>query len=99
MKQRLNRETWAWDQLKHPNVLPFFGISNDAGEEGTAPALISPLCTKGHVLDYLIQNPQADRLKIVSYFRSVLTSPSLLYTGGRYRERFAILAFTWRDSW
>jgi serine/threonine protein kinase len=62
--KRLNRETWAWDQLTDPNVLPFFGISNDAGEKGTAPALISPLCTNGHVLDYLVQHPQADRLKL-----------------------------------
>ena len=67
MKQRLNRESWAWDQLTDPNVLPFFGISNDAGEKGTAPALISPLCTNGHVLDYLKHTPNADRLHLVSH--------------------------------
>jgi serine/threonine protein kinase len=63
--QRLNREAWAWHDLAHPNVLPFYGISNDAGGKNTSPALISPLCTKGHVLDYLKKNPDVDRLKLV----------------------------------
>jgi len=65
MSERLNRETWVWDQLSHPNVLPFLGISNDAGVEGSPPALITPLCANGHVLNYLTQNPNADRLKVV----------------------------------
>jgi len=64
MSQRLNREAWIWDQLTDANVLPFLGISNDAGEEGASPALISPLCTNGHVLDYLRKNPDVDRLKL-----------------------------------
>lgn len=65
MSQRLNRETWVWDQLTHPNVLPFLGISNDAGGPGSSPALISPLCTHGDVLKYLQRKQDADRLKIV----------------------------------
>jgi len=64
MSERLNREAWAWHDLTHPNILPFYGISNDAGGKGASPALISPLCTKGHVLDYLKKNPDVDRLKL-----------------------------------
>ena len=66
MTQRLKRETWVWNQLDHPNVLPFLGISKDAGEEGSAPALITPFCANGDVLDYLKQTPNADRLHLVS---------------------------------
>jgi hypothetical protein len=66
--QRLNRETWVWDQIVNPNVLPFLGISNDAGETGAAPGLISPFCGEGHVVDYLARNPQVDRQAIVSTF-------------------------------
>jgi len=64
MSERLNREAWVWDQLEDPNVLPFLGISNDVGGEFASPALISPLCTKGHVLDYMRKNPNVDRLKL-----------------------------------
>jgi hypothetical protein len=67
--QRLDRETRVWNKLNHPNVLPFLGISNDVGGEGSAPALITPLCTNGHVLDYLTHHHEADRLKLVSHFR------------------------------
>ena len=66
MTQRLERETRVWNQLDHPNVLPFLGISKDAGEEGSAPALITPFCANGDVLDYLKQTPNADRLHLVS---------------------------------
>jgi len=64
ISRHLNHETWVWDQLSDLNVLPFLGISNDAGEDGNAPALITPLCTNGHVLSYLTKNPDADRLKL-----------------------------------
>jgi hypothetical protein len=99
MTQRLNRETWVWDQLDDPNVLPFLGISNDAGEAGSAPALITPLCTNGHVLTFLTQNPDADRLHLVSHFQRVLTVCSFLSTGCWRRERFGILTFKGHHSW
>jgi len=62
--KRLNRETWIWDELVHPNVLPFLGISNDAGGHNDAPALVSPLCMEGHVEQFLTKYPNSDRLKI-----------------------------------
>jgi hypothetical protein len=53
MTQWLNRESWVWDRLTHANVLLFLGISNNAGDEGSSPAFVSPLCTNGHITDYL----------------------------------------------
>jgi len=65
MSKRLNRETRVWNQLNDLNVLPFLGISNDVGGEGSPPALITPLCTNGHVLNYLSHTPDASRLNLV----------------------------------
>jgi len=58
-------DSWAWDRLRNRNVLPFFGVSDDAGLEGHAPALISQFCANGNVLNYLKRNLQADRLRLV----------------------------------
>ena len=99
MTQRLNRESWVWDRLTHANVLPFLGISNDAGDEGSSPAFVSPLCANGHITDYLKINPEADRLKMVGHFKRVLGSPRFIYTGRRCRERVVLFAFNESNSW
>jgi len=65
MTERLYREIRGWSQREDLNVLPFLGISNDAGGEGHSPALISPFCARGEVMEYLIREPDADRLEIV----------------------------------
>jgi len=65
MSKRLDRETRVWNQLNDLNVLPFLGVSNDVGGEGSPPALITPLCTNGHVLDYLSHSHKTDRFKMV----------------------------------
>jgi len=62
--ERLNRETWVWDELIDPNILPFLGLSSNVGDKTDAPALISPLCTKGDITRFLKENGNADRLEM-----------------------------------
>lgn len=61
--QILTRETKVWHSLSHENVVNFLGLCCDVGP---SPAMISPLYNKGHVFQYLVYNPQEDRLKIVN---------------------------------
>jgi len=70
MLKRLNRETMLWHTLKHPNVLEFLGVVRNMG---SFFALVSPYCAKGYVTGYLDDNPQSDRLDLVS------TVPQLTY--------------------
>ena len=62
-KQGLNREVKVWNRLSQKNVVPFLGLCRDVGP---SPAMISPLYDNGHVFEYLNENPQVDRLTIVS---------------------------------
>ena len=64
--QCLNRETRVWHNLLHPNILPFFGAYRDIGP---CPAMVLPLCDNGSVDKYLLRNPKANRLTIVSSTR------------------------------
>jgi serine/threonine protein kinase len=63
LDQRLNRDTRIWHSLSHKNVVPVLGLCSDIGP---SPAIISPLYDNGDVLRYLVSNPQANRLEIVS---------------------------------
>ena len=49
--------------MKHINCLPFYGIfqGND-----NVPYLVSPWMERGDLSDYLIRNPDVDRLPLVS---------------------------------
>ena len=53
-----------WMQLKHRNILPFYGVTVDAFEPQLA--MISPWLENGCVVRYLKENPTADRKQIVS---------------------------------
>ncbi|KAJ3566749.1 hypothetical protein NP233_g6800 [Leucocoprinus birnbaumii] len=57
VKIYLIRETLVWVNLKHPNVLGFFGLADDLGREG-CPALISPFCENGPIMSYLKCHPE-----------------------------------------
>ncbi|KAJ3561077.1 hypothetical protein NP233_g10418 [Leucocoprinus birnbaumii] len=57
VKIYLIRETLVWINLKHPNVLGFFGLADDLGREG-CPALISPFCENGPIMNYLKSHPE-----------------------------------------
>jgi len=60
--KRLNRESQVWHLLSHPNVLPFLGICTGIGP---SPALISPICDIGNVMNYIQMDVDVDRLKII----------------------------------
>jgi hypothetical protein len=62
--QSLYEEARIWRRLKHPNILPFLGISLNLG---LSPALISPFCASGPIMKYLqhsAHGPQ-ERLQMV----------------------------------
>lgn len=67
------KEMALWASLSHQNILPFLGF-----DTGLWPslALISPMILGGTAPSYLLMNPSADRLKIVStpavHFREFL---------------------------
>ncbi|KAK0471433.1 kinase-like domain-containing protein [Armillaria novae-zelandiae] len=54
------QEALVWRQLRHPNVLPFLGVSEDL----FAPryCLVSPWMGNGNVMSYLQAHPDHDRL-------------------------------------
>ncbi|KAF9016270.1 kinase-like protein [Hymenopellis radicata] len=55
------REALLWRQLRHPSILPFYGVS----DELFAPrlCLISPWMENGTLVEFLKSNPQHDRMK------------------------------------
>ncbi|KAH8795204.1 kinase-like domain-containing protein [Flagelloscypha sp. PMI_526] len=52
-------EAIIWRHLRHPNVLPFLGISQDAFAHGTC--FVSSFMAKGDLMQFLAQNPEHDR--------------------------------------
>ncbi|KAK0483936.1 kinase-like domain-containing protein [Armillaria novae-zelandiae] len=54
------QEALVWRQLRHPNVLPFLGVSEDL----FAPSycLISPWMINGNIISYFEAHPNHDRL-------------------------------------
>ncbi|KAJ3532983.1 hypothetical protein NM688_g7346 [Phlebia brevispora] len=53
-------ELKTWSNLRHPNVLPFYG----ACLEAEIPFLLMKFCTFGTVNHYLEQYPDGDRMKL-----------------------------------
>jgi serine/threonine protein kinase len=51
--QRLCREALVWRQLKHPNVLPFIGLSYSLFPRDFLPCLLAPWMTMGTLNDYV----------------------------------------------
>jgi len=60
--RRLKREASVWEELKHENLVPFFGISYDVAPW---PVLVSPFHDFGHVGAYLKTHATANRPEIV----------------------------------
>ncbi|KZW02499.1 kinase-like protein [Exidia glandulosa HHB12029] len=50
MFQRLRREIYVWQHLRHPNVLPLYGVYLNLG---VLPSLVSPWCSNGDICTYL----------------------------------------------
>jgi len=53
------QEAVIWKRLKHPNIVPFLGITS------TPPQLISEWIPNGNLTGYVKQHPSADRLGLV----------------------------------
>ena len=51
-----------WRQLKHPNILPFYGVCID--EFAPRIAMVSPWMENGNLLDYLIRGSQHNPTRI-----------------------------------
>ncbi|KAF8314957.1 kinase-like protein [Clavulina sp. PMI_390] len=58
----LMREARIATQLAHPNVLPAYGIATFG--EARPPGLVLPHMKNGNVIEYLVKNPETDRLQI-----------------------------------
>ncbi|KAK0459035.1 kinase-like domain-containing protein, partial [Armillaria novae-zelandiae] len=56
------REALVWRQLRHPNILPFLGVSEDLFAPSPSYCLISPWMVNGNILSYLQAHPDHDRL-------------------------------------
>lgn len=54
-----------WAHLSHPNILPFYGIYRMGDMYGRL-ALISPWMGQGNLREYLENEPDVDRILLVS---------------------------------
>lgn len=67
--QRLQAEVVAWHRLCHRNVSQLFGVFQAAN----GIAMVSPWCENGTICSYLVNNPSADRLKLVSWCATIVS--------------------------
>ncbi|KDQ15096.1 hypothetical protein BOTBODRAFT_85348, partial [Botryobasidium botryosum FD-172 SS1] len=58
---RAFREASVWRQLRHAHILPFLGMSTQAG----LPHLVSPYMENGTAPDYIRRNPGVNRLQLL----------------------------------
>ncbi|KAJ3533955.1 hypothetical protein NM688_g7207 [Phlebia brevispora] len=72
-RQAFYHELRTWSELRHPNVLPFYG----ACLEAEIPFLLMKHCRFGTVNSYLEQYPDADRIKLS---RSIAAGLSYLHS-------------------
>jgi serine/threonine protein kinase len=63
-----SKEAILWNQLNHPNVLPFYGVYY-LEEERRRICLVSPWMENGNIVRYLQENPHAPRRPFVSIAR------------------------------
>ncbi|TDL17583.1 kinase-like protein [Rickenella mellea] len=68
--QRFSHEAVIWRQLRHPNILPFYGVhaggDESGGDEFGELSLVSPWMDTGNILNYVDANPQADRISLLA---------------------------------
>ena len=60
--QDFYEEAIAWKRLEHPNIVPLLGINITR----PTPQLISDWILGGNLTEYIVNNPGADRLGLVS---------------------------------
>ena len=85
-----------WKQLRHPNVLPFYGayVADQFG-------MVSPWLGDGNIVQLTKKNPEVDRLRLVrcSQQSSVWNIYEQSLIADRRGTRFRVSASRWRDSW
>ncbi|KAJ3555535.1 hypothetical protein NM688_g2522 [Phlebia brevispora] len=59
-KQEFYHELRAWSELRHPNVLPFYGVCLEA----EIPFLLTKYCSLGTMDRYVAKHRDADRMKL-----------------------------------
>ncbi|KAF9450092.1 kinase-like protein [Macrolepiota fuliginosa MF-IS2] len=57
-----SKEAGVWSQVRHPNVLPFYGVHLDG--KYRRMCLVSPWMENGNICEYLSINPHANRLSL-----------------------------------
>lgn len=62
-----------WKALRHPNIVPLIGVTVSETEF----AMVSEWMVNRDINNFLKENPDADRLKLVR--SPLITSPYLLY--------------------
>ena len=62
MFQAIQQEVNIWKQLRHPNILQFFGACPMAEQ----PFMVCAFMVNGDANEYLRQNPGVDRRQLVS---------------------------------
>ena len=64
MFQIFIREATIWGRLRHPNIVPFYGTYY-LSQQNAGLCLVSPWFARGNIVDFLRQNPEADRQVLV----------------------------------
>ncbi|KXN82740.1 Ephrin type-A receptor 2 [Leucoagaricus sp. SymC.cos] len=70
-------EAVLWGQLQHGNVLPFYGVYRLEHPTHSRICLVSPWMQNGNVDEYLVKEPNADRIVLI---RDVASGLKYLHT-------------------
>lgn len=74
LRKRFDRELTIWMKCQHPRVLELLGYAYIEG----IPCLISPWCSKGNIMEFLVENPDNNRLQL-----TMQVAEGLVYLHGR----------------
>jgi serine/threonine protein kinase len=76
--QQCTYDAILWGQLSHPNLLPFYGLY----QFRSRACIVLPWVDNGHMIQFLRQNPDVDRILLVRDFDTVCSfrSRSITHT-------------------
>jgi len=75
LQRRIRREVATWRAAKHPNIVPFLGLSCDFDRPNML-CMVSPWFRNGNIVDFLKTRPGVDKLALV---KDVATGLSYLH--------------------
>ncbi|KAF9003194.1 kinase-like protein, partial [Hymenopellis radicata] len=58
------QEAFIWRQLRHENILPFYGVSTEVMDHSSL-CLISPWMEDGNIRDFLARHPDHSRIRMI----------------------------------